>query len=283
MADTETSPGSSPAGDREPPGTRPASAPGPAAKYAKLGAIVAGAVALVLVGKQAGGYVTQFAAWVDGLGVWGPLAFIAGYAIATVGFIPGSFLTLAGGALFGFPGALYVLLGASVGASSAFLISRYLARDAIESKLQGNRRFRAIDRAIAAEGRKIVFLLRLSPVFPFNLLNYALGLTRVRFVDYAIACLGMAPGTFLYVYYGKAAGDLAALAAGAETAKGAEQWVFLAVGLIATFLVTWIVTGIARKALRQATAEEPAAATDQPTPPESVTAATTAPRAPAAD
>ena len=91
----------------------------------------------------------------------------------------------------------------------AFLVARYIARGAIEQRLEGDRRFAAIDRAVGREGRKIVFLLRLSPVFPFNLLNYALGLTNVRFVDYFIACLGMIPGTLLYIYYGKLAGDVA--------------------------------------------------------------------------
>lgn len=222
--------------------------------WVKIVLILAAVVALVLLGRQAGGYVTEFAAWVEGLGVWGPVVFILGYIIATVAFLPGSILTLAGGAIFGlWKGVLFVFIGATTGAAIAFLVSRYLARGAIESRLEGNKKFAAIDKAVGAQGRKIVFLLRLSPIFPFNLLNYGLGLTKVRFLDYVVASVGMLPGTFLYVYYGKAAGDLAALAAGAEVEKGTEQWVFLGIGLLATIIVTTVVTKIASKALKEAT------------------------------
>ena len=115
---------------------------------------------------------------------------------------------------------MVVFVGASLGAIAAFLVARYVARRAIERRLAGHPRFAALDRAIEKEGRKIVFLLRLSPVFPFVFLNYALGLTRVRFADYALACFGMLPGTLLYVYYGKVVGDVAALAAGAAAERG---------------------------------------------------------------
>ena len=111
-------------------------------------------------------------------------------------------------------------VAATLGASAAFLVSRYVARGFVERRLAGNERFAAIDRAIGTEGRKIVLLLRLSPVFPFNLLNYALGLTRVRFADYLVASVGMLPGTLLYVYYGKVAGDVARLAGGAAVPRG---------------------------------------------------------------
>ena len=175
-------------------------------------------VVLVLVAREVGGYVPRFAEWVDGLGVWGPLVFIAGYAIATVGFVPGSLLTLAAGAIFGIAaGTVYAFTGASLGAIGAFLVGRYFARDAIESKVAENPRFAAIDRAVEKQGLRIVTLLRLSPAFPFILLNYALGLTRVRLRDYAIGCLGMIPGTLLYVYYGRVIGSVAALAAGRHT------------------------------------------------------------------
>ncbi len=219
--------------------------------------VILGAVAgLFLLGSQAGGYITDFAQWVEGLGFWGPVVFILGYVVATVAFLPGSVLTLAGGALFGLSkGVAFVFVGSTLGAGLAFLVSRYLARGAIEKKLEGNQRFAAIDKAVGVQGRKIVFLLRLSPIFPFNLLNYGLGLTKVRFIDYITASVGMIPGTFLWVYYGKAAGDLAALAAGAEAEKGAEQWVFLGIGLLATVVVTMMVTKIAAKALKEATDE----------------------------
>lgn len=219
---------------------------------AKVVVGVAALAALVWLGRELGGYVPRFAEWVESLGVWGPLVFIAGYAVATVAFIPGSLLTLAAGAIFGLlKGTVFVFIGATLGTSAAFLVARYVARGWVETKIEGNPRFRSIDRAVGNQGLKIVTLLRLSPAFPYNLLNYALGLTRVRFRDYAIACLGMIPGTFLYVYYGKALGSLAALAGGAETQRGAGYWVVLGLGLAATLAVTIIVTRIARRALQQ--------------------------------
>lgn len=217
-------------------------------------AVIALAVvaALVFAGKRLGALVPQFAAWVESLGVWGPLVFIVGYIVATVAFIPGSILTLAAGAIFGLArGTAFVFVGATIGSILAFLVSRYFARSAIEKRLQGNEKFANIDRAVGAQGLKITFLLRLSPVFPFNLLNYGLGLTNVRLRDYAIAALGMLPGTFLYVYYGKLAGDVAAVAGGAAVRKDAGYWTVLILGLLATVVVTTIVTRIARKALKE--------------------------------
>jgi uncharacterized membrane protein YdjX (TVP38/TMEM64 family) len=215
---------------------------------------LAAVAALVVAGRRAGALIPAFSAWVDGLGVWGPVAFVAGYAIATVAFVPGSLLTLAAGAIFGVgKGTALVLLAATLGASAAFLVSRYLARGFVERRLAGNERFAAIDRAIGSQGRKIVFLLRLSPVFPFNLLNYALGLTRVRFADYVVASIGMLPGTLLYVYYGKVAGDVARLAGGAPMRRGPAYYGVLALGLVATIVVTTLVTRTARRALQEVT------------------------------
>lgn len=210
--------------------------------------------ALFFLGRQAGGYVPKFAAWVDGLGIWGPLVFMAGYAAATVAFVPASALTLAAGAIFGLvAGVVYVFIAASIGACLAFMVSRNFARAAVEKRVAGDRRFAAIDRAVGAQGRKIVFLLRLSPVFPFNLLNYALGLTKVSFFDYALACTGMLPGTILYVYLGFVGGGLAAVAADSSAATGSGTYIVQVLGLIATVVVTVMVTRTARKALQEAT------------------------------
>lgn len=232
----------------------------PQARSLSWGKIVVGAVAVVgviVLGRRVGAYLPQFAAWVNGLGVWGPAVFILGYTMATVAFVPGSLLTLAAGAIWGiFPGVPYVFVAAVLGASAAFLAARYLARTMVERRLAGNRRFVAIDRAVGVQGRKLVFLLRLSPVFPFNLLNYALGLTSVRFVDYVVASVGMLPGSFLYVYYGKLVGDLAALAGGAAVEKGAGYYLVLALGLTATIVATTLVTRTAQRALQEATREE---------------------------
>jgi uncharacterized membrane protein YdjX (TVP38/TMEM64 family) len=196
-------------------------------------------------------HVEAFRAWVETLGLWGPLVFIAGYALAIVALIPGSLLTLSAGAIFGLgPGTLYVFTGASLGACAAFLIARHLARGAVERRLAGNRRFAAIDRAIARQGRKIAFLLRLSPVFPFTLLNYALGLTRVRLRDYALACTGILPGTSAYVYLG----SLAVL----ESDAGSHwlQRALYVLGLGATVAVIVVITRTARRALAQATRDD---------------------------
>lgn len=224
--------------------------------YLKTAVILAVVAALFLLGREAGAHVFRFAQWVEGLGTAGILIYIAGYAVATVAFLPGSVLTLAGGAIYGVVrGSLITFTGAVIGASAAFFVSRYFARQAIEKKLENDERFAAIDRAIVEQGRKIVFLLRLSPLFPFNLLNYVLGLTKVSFRDYFIAFAGMIPGTILYVYYGSAAGEVAALASGARPAKGPADYALFGVGLLATLIVTTIVTRIARKALKEATGE----------------------------
>jgi uncharacterized membrane protein YdjX (TVP38/TMEM64 family) len=216
----------------------------------KLPLALVAAAAVLLALRQLGGPVLRFAGWVDGLGAGAGVVFVLGYALAAVALLPGSILTLAGGAIFGLArGTLYVFIGATLGACLAFLVGRYLARGSVERRLQAHPRFAAIDRAVGRQGAKIVLLLRLSPVFPYNLLNYALGLTRVRFRDYALASVGMLPGTLLYVYYGKVIGDVAALAAGAELDRGAAGWAILALGLLATAAVTAYVTRIARRAL----------------------------------
>jgi uncharacterized membrane protein YdjX (TVP38/TMEM64 family) len=223
---------------------------------AKLLVGIAALVALFALGKIAGAHIHSFAQWVDGLGFWGPAVFIAGYAAAVVAFVPGSLLTLGAGAIFGLlDGVIYVFVAATIGSGLAFLVARYVARSAIEQRMAGNAKFAAIDRAVGEEGRKIVFLLRLTPVIPFNLLNYALGLTRVRFTDYLMASFGMIPGTFLYVYSGKLAGDVAVLAGDPAVAKGWAYYTVLALGLVATIAVTTIVTRSARRALAEATGE----------------------------
>jgi uncharacterized membrane protein YdjX (TVP38/TMEM64 family) len=210
--------------------------------------------ALIVTGRRAAALVPAFAGWVDGLGVWGPVAFVVGYALAAVVLVPGSLLTLAAGAIFGLgEGTLLVMVAATLGASLAFLVARYVARRLVERRLAGNERFAALDRAIGAEGWKIVLLLRLSPLFPYNLLNYALGLTRVRFADYLVACAGMLPGTLLYVYCGKVAGDLARLASGSTIRRDTGYYLVLSLGLAATAGVTALVARTARRALREAT------------------------------
>lgn len=195
---------------------------------------------------------------IERLGPWGPLIFVAAYVLATVLFVPGSALTLAAGTMFGVGwGCVYVSAGSTLGAMAAFLVGRHLARDWVARRISANARFQAIDRAVADQGWKIVLLTRLSPVFPFTLLNYAFGLTQVRFRDYAIASwIGMMPGTVLYVYLGSLA------RAGASTTQRTPgQWALYGLGLAATLAVTLLLTRIARRSLARHTApsEAPAA------------------------
>ncbi|MEZ0333781.1 MAG: TVP38/TMEM64 family protein [Gemmatimonadales bacterium] len=221
---------------------------------ARIVLVAVGITALVLVGRRLADFIPGFAAWVQGQGATGAIVFVAGYVLATVAFVPGSLLTLAAGAIFGLgQGTVLVLVAATLGASASFLIARYLARDAVERRLAGHPRFAAIDRAVGREGRRIVFLLRLSPLFPFNLLNYALGLTRVRFADFVVASVGMLPGTLLYVYYGKVIADVARLAGGTPAARGWAYYIVLALGLAATIAVALVVSRAARRALDEAT------------------------------
>jgi len=190
--------------------------------------------------------------WVASLGIWGPFIYIALYILACVLFLPGSILTLGGGVLFGVvKGSIIVSISATLGATCAFLVGRYLAREWVAKKIQANEKFKAIDDAVAREGWKIVGLTRLSPVFPFNLLNYAYGLTRVSLRDYFFASwIGMMPGTIMYVYIGSLAGEVAKIGSEGRTRTSAE-WAFYIVGLIATVVVTVYITSIARAALRK--------------------------------
>jgi uncharacterized membrane protein YdjX (TVP38/TMEM64 family) len=187
---------------------------------------------------------------ISGLGASGPLLFAGLYILACVLLIPGAVLTLGAGALFGaVAGFVAVSIGSTLGATGAFLIGRYLARDLVAGRIADSARFKAVDEAVGREGWKIVLLTRLSPIFPFNLLNYALGLTRVSLKHYFFATwLGMMPGTLLYVYIGSLAGDLAALSSGGG-ARTAGEWILYGIGLLATLAATVFVARLARKAL----------------------------------
>lgn len=187
--------------------------------------------------------------WVRSLGALGPLAMVGLYVLACVLLVPGSVLTLGAGAVFGLGlGTATVFVGATAGASAAFLVGRHLAREWVAARVEGNPRFAAIDRAVGREGFRIVLLTRLSPVFPFNLLNYAYGLTTVTFRDYLFASIGMLPGTIMYVYLGSAASDvLGAKPDGSTTGEQVLKWV----GLAITVVVTVFVTRVARRALAE--------------------------------
>ena len=178
-----------------------------------------------------------------------PLLFIAVFALLAIVFIPASLLTMAAGALFGFGrGVLWAFAGAVVGACLAFLMARYVARSFVERRLAHHPRLAAVGAGVGEHGWKIVALLRLSPVIPYNLINLSMGLTRIRFAEFALSCAAMLPVTTLYVYYGAAAGSLAAALSGREP-KGASYYASLMIGLVATIVVTTLVTRIARRAL----------------------------------
>jgi uncharacterized membrane protein YdjX (TVP38/TMEM64 family) len=190
-------------------------------------------------------------AWIEGLGPWGPVIFVGLYIVATVAFVPGSVLTLGAGALFGVGfGSILVSTAATLGATAAFLVGRYLARDWVARRIAGHATFATIDRAVAAEGWKIVGLTRLSPVFPFTLLNYAFGLTRVSLRDYVLASwIGMIPGTVMYVYVG----TLIRAAGGGDRTRTTGEWVLYGIGFAATVAVTVLITRVARRALARRT------------------------------
>jgi uncharacterized membrane protein YdjX (TVP38/TMEM64 family) len=204
------------------------------------------------------GWLSGTLTWIDGLGAVGPLVFIGLYILITIAFLPASIVTLGAGVVFGvIKGSLFVFIGAMLGATAAFLIGRYGARDWIARKVEGNAKFQAIDDAIANAGRKIIFLIRLSPAFPFNLLNYALGLTKVSLKDYILGTTGILPGTIMYVYLGSLAGNLAMLGSGQAPSNPGVVWAIRLIGFIATVAVTIYVTQIARKALREALPDNP--------------------------
>jgi uncharacterized membrane protein YdjX (TVP38/TMEM64 family) len=229
-------------------------------KTVKLIFLALGVAALIIGGKILGiqQLLINTLDWIKSLGDLGIAAFIVIYILATVLFIPGSLLTLGAGALYGvIGGSVWVSIASTVGAACAFLIGRYFARGWVSQQIAGNEKFKAIDEAVAKEGWKIVGLTRLSPVFPFNLLNYSFGLTNVPFKDYVLASwIGMMPGTVMYVYLGSLAGELATLGADDGRDRTTAEWILYGVGLIATVGVTLYVTKIAKQALNQKIEEE---------------------------
>jgi len=224
-------------------------------RRSRAGIIFAVAVAIAIIGIAhyfgAESLLQRALEWIKGLGPLGPIVFIATYILACVLFIPGSILTIGAGVVFGVIwGSIYVSIAATLGATSAFLIGRYLARDWVAARLEANPKFKAIDEAVAREGWKIVVLTRLSPVFPFNLLNYAFGLTRVSLRDYFFASwAGMIPGTVMYVYIGSLAGDLAK--AGTQAPATPARWALNLVSFAATVAVAVYVARIGAKALKE--------------------------------
>ena len=208
-------------------------------------------VGAVACGKLLAPYLPTFTAWVSSLGFWGPIAFIAIYVLGVVCLMPVFLLTIASGAVFGVVRAsFFVMTGSLIGAFCAFLISRYLIRDTVARRIAKNPKLAAIDRAVGEDGRRLVFFLRLSPVVPFVLSNYVLGVTRVKLVDFLIGTLGLAPIVISYAAFGRAAG-----ATNAQTGKSALSWPVLALGVAATVFLAWLIARIAQNAIAEAEAK----------------------------
>lgn len=183
------------------------------------------------------------------LGPWAPVAFVLLYVAAAVTLAPSFFLTVAAGALFGvWRGSLIVFVGASLGASAVYALVSPLGGSRWMQRLTRDPRVAAIRTAVAGEGVRVMFLLRLSPLVPYNILNYALALSGVRYADFVVALSGMIPAILMYAYYGKVVGDVAALAAGVAPPRGPEYYAMLVVGLIAIIVSTTMVTRAARRA-----------------------------------
>ncbi|MGI8890170.1 MAG: TVP38/TMEM64 family protein [Chthoniobacterales bacterium] len=197
-----------------------------------------------------GEWVKAFTDWIRHLGIAGAFVFIGVYALAAVLFLPGAIFTIAAGLVYGIAGGTAVALaGATLGAGLAFLVARYLARSRIEKFAKKNQRFKAIDQAVGKQGWKIVGLLRLSPLIPFNVSNYFYGVTSISFWPYLLASMvGMLPGTLLYAYLG-AIGQ--AGLSGGKKGHSPLEWTFLGLGLLATIGVTIYVSRLARDALKK--------------------------------
>lgn len=201
-------------------------------------------VAFVIIAIVAGFFIPiqdwaeAYKTWLEGLGSFGVILYVIIYALSTVLLVPGILLTLAGGLAYGLWAFPLVILGATTGSAIAFLTSRYLVRDFISEKFGSNDKFKAIDEAISESGWKVVGLLRLSPAVPFSLQNWMLGATSVKFIPYITATFfGIMPGALLYVWIGSFTGDLASTNDNASTLK----YVFLAVGILATLGITYLI------------------------------------------
>lgn len=216
-------------------------------------ALVAAGAVLIVAERE---FLHPLAIWFSELGAAAPAAFIGVYILLTVALVPNSFLTIASGALFGLVwGTVYSFAASVIGAGAAFLVSRHLVRDRLARRVVRNLRFQRIDRAICRDGLRVMLLIRLSPVFPFSLLNYALGLSRVRLRDYMLGSISMLPGTALYVYPGVVAGQVIAVGTGRAPPHDTGYWVTMSGGLVVTALAVVLLTRIARRALREETDE----------------------------
>ncbi|CAN5517054.1 hypothetical protein BH11MYX1_BH11MYX1_58230 [soil metagenome] len=220
-------------------------------RKAAIGTAMVAVVVSVIAIVPAKQWAIAFVEWMRGQGAAAVVIFALAYVAAAVLLIPASVLTLGAGFVYGTVWGTILVVPASVAAALlAFEISRRLARAWVAARVQGNPRFAALDRAVGRSGFKITLLVRLSPIFPFGLLNYALGVTEIRFRDYAVASvLGMLPGTIAYVYLGSLVTSATELGSG-----GGRSWVYWVGGAL-TLIASIAITAIARQALRRELAE----------------------------
>lgn len=234
-----------------------ASAPASVSVFARfrkplIAIVLLAAVVVAFVFFDARSLLNNAVVYIKDAGPVGIVVFALLYVAACVFFIPGSALTLGAGFIYGVVwGTAIVSMSSVLGATAAFLVGRYLARSWVEGKVTGNEKFRAIDSAVGKSGFKIVLLTRLSPVFPFNLLNYAYGLTSARLRDYVLASwIGMLPGTLMFVYFGSLITDITGV--GDQPEGNLWSSVLKYVGLAVTVVVTVYVTRVAKRALEEA-------------------------------
>lgn len=210
-------------------------------------------IVLAMVVLPVGRWTAEVVARVRGAGALGMVAFGALYIGAALTLLPGSALTLGAGLAYGpVVGVLIVGPVSVLAATLAFLVARGVGRGWVERRVAADPHFARLQRAIAARGFRVVLLLRLSPLFPYSLLNYALGLSGVRTRDYVLAsAIGMLPGSILYVYLGSLMTSVSALASGTLPDAGPWRTALYWGGLACSIAVTVVITRIARAALRQ--------------------------------
>lgn len=196
--------------------------------------------------------VAQLVAWAQAHPVAGGIVYIVAVVVATVMFIPGSGSMMIAGYIFGFSlGTLLSALAITLGAQCAFLVGRLLARDWVEARVAGNRRLLAIEAGLKEEAFLIVVLTRLSLVIPFNLLNYAYGITAVRGRTHLFAtAAGMLIPVALYVYLGTLARDIGQILSGEATPSALGYWIAGA-GVVGISLLTWVMHRAASRALER--------------------------------
>ncbi|HWC07402.1 MAG TPA: TVP38/TMEM64 family protein [Gemmatimonadota bacterium] len=229
----------------------------PSRPHVELLVVVALAVAALAVFLPVREWLVDLLGRVERLGAWAAVVLGLLWIPVAILLVPGSLITLGTGFLLGVGrGMVTVSIGSTLGALAAFLVGRTVARERVRAWIADRPRFRAVDRAVEKDGLGIVLLTRLSPLFPYNFLNYAYGLTGIRLRDYALGSwVGMLPGTLLYVVLGSTAQALTSLGTG-DRERTALEWVAFGVGLLATVAVTWVVARRATAILEERTGME---------------------------